>query len=65
MNRPERCPGCCSKYPNIRGSVYPEGSNWADCKRCENTWHYEGYPDILILNMDDRALLRGFLISLD
>ena len=37
MERSPICPNCLSKYPEIRGQVYPSGGYLGT--RCEDVWH--------------------------
>jgi hypothetical protein len=54
---PTLCPKCLSKYPDIRGMLYPLGSYIGD--QCEDDWHkgasYD--PNVFILSDADRDLL--------
>lgn len=64
MAYPTLCPKCLSRYPDIRGMIYPVGSYIG--KQCEDGWHrgpdYD--PSVLTLTISDKQLLRDLDIVL-
>jgi hypothetical protein len=60
---PTLCPKCLSRYPDIRGMIFPVGS--CDGTQCEDGWHkgpdYD--PNVLVLTEKDRVLLSKALVK--
>ena len=63
MAFPTLCPKCMSRYPDIRGMIYPVGSYIGD--QCQDAWHKgAGYdPNVLTLTDADRSLLTKALVK--
>jgi len=64
MDRPAICPRCASKYPDLRGVIYPNG-NANDNFQCDDPWHrgvaYD--PNILSLTAEDVTFLHEMCIK--
>ena len=65
-DRPLWCPRCLSKFPDIRGVIYPDG-NVNDGYRCMHDCHLGvGYdPNVLVLTVEDRDFLQIMSIAVD
>jgi hypothetical protein len=65
MAHASTCPGCASRWPDIRGLLYSPGATVGT--QCTDDWHKgaDYHPEILVLTVEDRAWLAGMHITID
>ncbi len=50
-DRPNMCPGCNSRYHDVRGQIFPVGN--VAGYRCEHPWHCNNGCDPSVLNLTE------------